>query len=110
MAAKYRQSITLNASVGQILPIIKNVDFFNKFKIDYRGEDHTNAGSIIKFSHDATATSWGIKITITITPVSSQESTIEVYSACSNPLQFLDWGINKRNVCEILDYIKKAMV
>lgn len=109
MAAKYRQSISLNASVEQILAVIKNMDFFKKFNIDYNGEDHTSAGVVFKFDHGITATSWGEKITITITSVSPQQIGIEVFSKCSNPLQVFDWGKNKQIVCGILDYIAKML-
>ena len=106
MAANHRQSVTFNAAPGQILTVLRDHAFCATLNLDLKSENPSPQGVWFRFHHGATFTSWGEKITITLTAVSANATLVDVFSECGMPTQIADWGKNKQNVCNILEYIE----
>lgn len=109
MAANYRQTIVLNASMDQTLNVLRSREFCSELNVELKSENKTQSGVWFRFHHGMTMTSWGEKITVTLTPTSYVQTNVEAFSECGMPTQIVDWGKNKQNVCNILEYIEKAV-
>ena len=108
MAASHRQTIKINASFGQILTVLRGSAFCSKLNLELKSENPTDSGVWFRFHHGTTFSSWGEKITITLTPVSQSQTNVDVHSECGMPTQIIDWGKNRQNVCNILEHIEAA--
>ena len=108
MAANHSQFIQLNAPVERIVSVLRDRGFCTKLNLELKSENPTDTGVWFRFHHGVTFTSWGEKVTVTLTPMSAQTTKVEVHSECGMPTQVIDWGKNKQNVCNILEYIEAS--
>ena len=109
MAANHSQSTQLNASMQQLLSVLRDPAFCSTLNLELKSENSTQTGTLFRFHHGVTFTSWGEKITLTLTPLSATSTKIHAHSECGLPTQVIDWGKNKQNVSNILQYIEKNL-
>ncbi len=109
MAANHSMTVNFDTSMDHIRDILKTPSFSSKLRIALKSENPTPTGVWFRFLHGVTFTSWGEKITITLTPLSATTTKVEVLSECGMPTQIIDWGKNKQNVCNIVEYIENSL-
>lgn len=107
MAANHNQTVNIPASMGQILTVLRDRAFCSALNLELKSENPSQTGVWFRFHHGVTFTSWGEKITVTLTPVSAEVTSVNAHSECGMPTQIVDWGKNKQNVCNVLEYIEK---
>ncbi len=109
MAAKHFQSKNFNVPAEHLIGILKDRSFCSKLNLELKSENPTSTGVWFRFHHGTTFSSWGEKITVTLTPLPSNITKVDVKSECGMPTQVVDWGKNRQNVCNILEYIEKQL-
>lgn len=109
MAANHKSSYVMNTTMENLCNIIKSENFSQTLNIEMKSENPTDNGVWYRFHHGVTFTSWGEKITITLTRVNSEMTTMEIHSECGLKTQVIDWGKNKRNVCNIYEEIERGL-
>lgn len=107
MGAKYNRTEVLNATIGNLVELLRDNSFANELNLGLKSENPTNTGVWFRFHHGVTPMSWGEKITITLNPTSPATVQIDILSECGLPTQIVDWGKNKQNVANIFEYIAK---
>lgn len=105
MAARYEQKYNVNATMDQLLGIIRSPAFASHLNIEMKSENPAPHGVWFRFHHGMTAMSWGEKITITLTPTSPSTVLLHIHSECGMPTQIIDWGKNKSVVCNVYERI-----
>ena len=105
MAANYQQIYTMNAGVQQLSTIIRSNAFANHLRTELKSENPTPTGVWFRLHHGVTFTSWGEKITVTLTPLRENVTQVTIHSECGMPTQVIDWGKNKQVVCNIYEYL-----
>lgn len=105
MAANYSDTNVLNANINQVIALIRDISFSNVLNIEMKSENPTPTGVWYRFHHGVSFTSWGEKITISLTPVGPSATRIDITSECGMPTQVIDWGKNKSIVCNVFEYI-----
>lgn len=60
---------------------------------------------MLPFMHGISFSSWGEEIIITLTPLTASCVNVDIFSECSMPTQFIDWGKNEELVARIFSYI-----
>ena len=106
MAASYQQTYNINAGMQAICDTIRSKGFADKLNTEIKAENPTQTGVWYRIHHGASFTSWGEKITITLTPLSESATQVNIHSECGMPTQVVDWGKNKQVVCNIYEYIE----
>ena len=109
MAASYAGSIDFNISAEQIVNVLRERAFCSVLNLELKSENPTPTGVWFRFHHGTTFLSWGEKITITVTPLPGGITRVDASSECGLPTQVIDWGKNKQNVCNILEYVEKRL-
>ena len=109
MAASYQNTYTMNADMEVICRVIKSPAFASTLNVVFKSENPSTAGVWFRFHHGATFTSWGEKITITLSRMNEGLTRVEIHSECGMPTQVVDWGKNKQVVCNVYEYIEKHL-
>ena len=109
MAAKHEQSYVFNANINTICSVLRDADFTSDLRIELKSENPTENGVWFRFHHGVTFTSWGEKITITLSASDPSSTTVKILSECGMPTQIIDWGKNKTNVRNIHDALLKLL-
>lgn len=92
MAAKHENSYVMNVSLDKICSVIKSAEFASELRIEMKSENIENTRVWYRFHHGVTFTSWGEKITITLTPMTPTTTSVIILSECGMPTQVIDWG------------------
>ena len=71
-----------------------------------RSENPTPTGVWFRVHHGVSFTSWGEKITVTLTPM-GQQTKVNIYSECGMPTQIVDYGKNRKVVNYLFDFIMR---
>ena len=108
MAANHQNSYILNASIETLRAVILDSNFASTLNLELKSENLTMDGVWYRFHHGMTFTSWGEKITITLTRIDNMSTSLTILSECGMPTQVIDWGKNRQNVCNIFEYIDKV--
>ncbi len=107
MAANYSNNYIFNATIAQLVPVIRDRAFANELNIEMKSENPMPNGVWYRFHHGVTFTSWGEKITITLTPASPTATNVHIKSECGMPTQVIDWGKNKQVVCNVYECMER---
>lgn len=110
MAANHQNTYVLNSNINQICNVIRNHDFSSRLDLIFRSENPTQSGVWFRFHHGVSFSSWGEKITITLSYLNPVTTQLQIHSECGLPTQFIDWGKNKKIVNSIHDYILSCAV
>ena len=105
MGAKFSGTHNVTASLGQLMALLKDARFSTTLNLELKTENPTPSGVWYRFHHGVTFTSWGEKITVTLTPISDNSVNVEVFSECALATQVIDFGKNRRNADAIMRYI-----
>lgn len=105
MAASYENNYIFNATIAQIVPMLRDYNICSKLNLELKSENPMPNGVWFRFHHGASFTSWGEKITITLTPASATATNVLIKSECGMPTQVVDWGKNKQVVCNVYEYM-----
>lgn len=105
MAANHSASNVLNADINCVIALLRDITFSTSLNLEMKSENPTPTGVWYRFHHGVSFSSWGEKITISLTPQGVGATRIDITSECGMPTQVVDWGKNKRNVCNIFEYI-----
>ena len=73
-----------------------------------KSENETPNGVWFRIHHGVTWSSWGEKITVTLTRVENG-TDVQIISQCGMPTQVIDWGKNSSNIRVIFNYLEKGM-
>lgn len=106
MAANYKNTYTMNVSLQQLCDVIRSQAFADKLRVLMKSENPTPTGVWYRFHHGTSFTSWGEKITITLTPLAANLTQVDIHSECGMPTQVIDWGKNKQVVCNVYEYLE----
>lgn len=106
MAAKYENTYVISASMEQLRGAILDQAFSSKLNVTLKSENPSPTGVWYRFHHGVSFTSWGEKITITLTPMGNMATQVNIHSECGMPTQIIDWGKNKQVVCNIYEYLE----
>ncbi len=68
-----------------------------------KSENPMPNGVWFRIHHGTTFTSWGEKITVTLTDLGGA-TAVDILSECGMPTQVVDWGKNASNVRVLFDY------
>lgn len=107
MAANHSQSVNFNATLMQIVEVLRNPAFCAELNLELKSENPSAPGVWFRFHHGMSFTSYGEKITVTLTPLAQNATRVEVHSECGMPTQVIDWGKNKQNVCNIIECMQR---
>lgn len=105
MAAHYTESRILNTTFTPLMALLKDPAFSQILKLKFQSEILNGSNIWYYFDHGITFSSWGEKITLTLTPIPQGQTRVDVSSECRMPTQIIDWGINKQNTTAIFNYI-----
>ena len=109
MAAKYQQTYTMNAGIQVLCNIIQSKAFADKLRTEIKSVNPTPTGVWYRIHHGASFTSWGEKITITLTMLGEAMTQVNIHSECGMPTQVIDWGKNKQVVCNVYEYLEASI-
>ena len=109
MAAQHNQSINFNSPLMQICNVLRTPAFCSELNLELKSENPNPPGVWFRFHHGMSFTSYGEKITITLTPLAQNVTRVDVLSECGMPTQVIDWGKNKQNVCNIMECIARSL-
>ena len=107
MAAKHESTYVFNTTIPKIRAVILNPEFSSFLNIGLKSENPTDTGVWYRFHHGMTFTSYGEKITITLTVINETSTQVHILSECGLPTQIVDWGKNKQNVTNIYKHLHK---
>ncbi|MBE6738663.1 MAG: zinc-ribbon domain-containing protein [Ruminococcaceae bacterium] len=107
MAANYSNNYIFNATIAQLVPLLRDRAFANELNIEMKSENPMPNGVWYRFHHGVSFTSWGEKITITLTPASPATTNVHIKSECGMPTQVIDWGKNKQVVCNVYECMER---
>ena len=110
MGARHENYYEVGAGIDAIRRVISCRDFCEKLNLELKSENPDGERVWYRFHHGVTFTSWGEKITITLTPRSENLTSVVILSECGMPTQFIDWGKNKSNVNNIFKYIEQTLL
>ncbi len=86
---------------ARIMDLVERLRKIDKFKLKGEYPDG-NGGVTFKFSHHMTFLSWGEKITVRLIPYNDYQTIVDIVSECAMPTQIIDYGMNNKNLREIL--------
>lgn len=108
MAAKHQQTYTIRANIHQLSNVIRSSIFSTQLQLSWVSENPTPGGVWFWFHHGMSFASYGEKVIITLTPINSASTQVDIYSECSVPTQVIDWGKNKQVVNSIYEFLLSA--
>lgn len=106
MAAKFEQTKIFSLPMQDFLAELRSSRFTSTLNFKFKSENQSSTGIWYRFHHGVSLTSWGEKITITLTPVANT-TQITVLSECGLPTQIIDLGKNRAVVCNIFEHLEK---
>jgi len=92
LANKYSTAVTLNASPDAVLAAAADI-----LQRDFRVRVSPGPGGV-SGSTGVSMLSWGEKLSVSVDGAGPQGTSVTVRSASVMPLQFIDYGRNRRNV------------
>lgn len=92
----------INMPIDVIIQKMRTVGSESNFAL--RSENPTPTGVWFRVHHGASFTSWGEKITVTLTPM-GQQTKVNIFSECGMPTQIIDGGKNRQVVNYLFDFI-----
>ncbi|MBQ3115584.1 MAG: zinc ribbon domain-containing protein [Clostridia bacterium] len=110
MGKSYTGNFTINADMSQIKALLNDRAFASQLNIELKSENVTETGVWYRFHHGVSFSSWGEKITITLTPTQEKGIKLDILSECGMPTQIFDMGKNKSNVNAIVKYINENVM
>lgn len=105
MAANHQQTYKMDVSMQQLQSIICSNAFVVQLDLDFKSENPSPTGVWYRLHHGVSFTSWGEKITITLTPLGPMSTQVVIHSECGMPTQVIDWGKNKQIVRNVYEYL-----
>lgn len=105
MAAKYENVITLNIKIPFLVDKLRNLHNTGLGMILQGESPYGNGGAWLQIKHGISFTSWGENITVILTPVGMEQTSVLIRSECALPTQIIDWGKNKKNVEKLIQYL-----
>lgn len=103
MARQSQEERILNMPIDVVVQKMRNVGAEYNFAL--RSENPIpNAGVWFRVHHGASFTSWGEKITVTLTPM-GQQTRVHIHSECGMPTQIIDYGKNAQVVKYLFEYL-----
>lgn len=72
-----------------------------------RSENPTPTGVWFRVHHGASFSSWGEKVTVTLTPMNPRQTKVNIFSECGMPTQIVDYGKNRKVVNYLFDFIMR---
>ncbi|MDD6236532.1 MAG: hypothetical protein PUB00_04030 [Clostridiales bacterium] len=105
MAAHYTEARILNTTFTPLQALLKDPVFCQILNLKFQSEILNGSNIWYCFDHGVTFSSWGEKITLSLTPIPQGQTRVDVSSECRMPTQIIDWGINKQNTTAIFNYI-----
>lgn len=105
MAAKHENVFTLNARIPFLTDKIRNASASGLgMKLKDEGP-YGNGGVCFRLKHGVSFTSWGENITIILSPLGMDQTSVMIRSECALPTQIIDYGKNKQNVEKLIRYL-----
>lgn len=95
----------INMPIDVIIQQMRTVGSESNFAL--RSENPTPTGVWFRVHHGVSFTSWGEKITVTLTPM-GQQTKVNIFSECGMPTQLVDYGKNRKVVNYLFDFIMRA--
>lgn len=109
MAANHQEIRIYRVSVDNIIAILRSPQFCVSLNFEMKSENPIAGGIWYRFHHGMTMSSYGEKITVTLSSLNDGSVQTTVHSECGMPTQMVDWGKNKSNVEIIFNYIESAL-
>ena len=101
MASHAQFAKTYPVPIGYIVAEMRNPRLHSALKFKYVSECPVLGGVFFAFHHGMSFSSWGEDINVTVTALQPSLTQIFVYSECSMPTQFIDWGKNTDNATNL---------
>lgn len=105
MATNFGNSCNVNATMDQMVFLLRDRFFYDALKLSLVSESLTPGGMVFYVQHGVSFSSWGESISINLVQLDTQTVRVDVYSECDMPTQIVDWGKNRENVDKIFQYI-----
>lgn len=105
MARSAVEERIINMPIDAIIQRMRGVGAEKNFAL--RSENPSQNGVWFRVHHGASMTSWGEKITVTLTPM-GQQTMVKIHSECGMPTQLIDYGKNKKVVAYLFDFIMRS--
>lgn len=105
MAANYQQTYKMDVGMQQLQNAIRSKEFADQLRLELKSENPSPNGVWYRFHHGVTFSSWGEKITVTLTPLGNATTQVHIHSECGMPTQVIDWGKNKQVVHNIYEQL-----
>ena len=109
MGAKHFDSRVYEMPSERIVDIVKSRIYSDELNLALKSENPTDTGVWFRFHHGVTFTSWGEKITVTITALQGNTTKVDILSECGMPTQVIDFGKNQRNVNTLFECLNKHL-
>lgn len=109
MAAKSQDTRVLNYNVSVIQEELRNPRFCSELRLELKSENPETWGVWYRFHHGVSFSSYGEKITISLTVIDQGSTKVDILSECGMPTQIFDWGKNKSNISAIFNYLGKYL-
>ena len=106
MGASHSDRVVFNVPISALQYLIRENHFSNYLNISMKSENLFTNGVWYRFHHGMSFTSYGEKITITLTSLDAYSTMVDLHSECGLPTQIFDWGKNKSNCDAIIEYIQ----
>ncbi len=105
MAARAEQTRVLNMPIDFVVNKMRQIGN-SDLRVNLTSENPMPPNGVwFRVLHGTSFSSWGEKITVTLTALSPQSTQIHILSECGMPTQLVDWGKNNKNVNAVFDYI-----
>ena len=109
MAKSSQKSYVIDKDLNSIRRVILDPTFASSLRIDMKSENPMQNGVWYRFHHGTTFTSWGEKITITLTVINNNSTSVHIHSECGMPTQIVDWGKNTQNIHAIIECMERYL-
>lgn len=107
MAASSRSARLYPVQIMYFVEKLRNINN-GGLNLQLKSENPNGTGVWFRIHHGATFTSWGEKITVTLTP-QGEGTVVDIISECGMPTQIVDWGKNASNVNAIFRYLENGL-
>lgn len=105
MAASHQEIYTMQVSIPVLCNVIRSREFADQLRTEIKSENPMPNGVWYRIHHGVSFSSWGEKITITLTALAENTTQVTIHSECGMPTQVVDWGKNRQVVCNIYEYL-----
>ncbi len=107
MAAQFQDTKVYNYPIIYFLNELRSTRLCNELRLTLKSETPETDHIRFSFNHGVSMSSWGEKITVTVTPLSDSVTSLHIHSECGMPTQVIDWGKNKKNVNSLFSHLEK---